>query len=52
MLIVVILILLLFGGGPAWYGNRAGWGYGASFGPIGFLLLLLLVLYIFGGLRF
>jgi hypothetical protein len=49
LIIVVVLVLLLFGGLPT-YGYSRNWGYGPS-GIIGFLLVILLVLFLLGYLH-
>jgi hypothetical protein len=48
LLIVVIVLLLLFGGGGGLYwGMGAGWGIG----PIGLIVLVLVVAYLLNGVR-
>ncbi len=48
LLIVVILLLLVFGGGGGIYwGMGAGWGIG----PIGLLLVVIVVAYLLNGYR-
>jgi VIT1/CCC1 family predicted Fe2+/Mn2+ transporter len=49
VIVVVILVLLLLGSFPAYPYNRE-WGYGPS-GVIGLILLILLVVYLAGGLH-
>lgn len=46
IVLIVVLVLLLLGALPSWPYSR-GWGYGPS-GLLGFLLVLLLVLILFG----
>jgi hypothetical protein len=50
-LIVVVLIVFLLFGGYGRYGRAEPWGWGPSFGPLGFLLLILLIVYLSGGFR-
>jgi len=45
MIILLILLLLLFGGG---FGYRS-YGYNGGFGIVGALLVILLIVYLFGG---
>jgi hypothetical protein len=48
LLIILIVLLLLFGGGGGIYwGMGAGWGIG----PIGLILLVLVVVFLLGGVR-
>jgi hypothetical protein len=48
LLIILIVLLLLFGGGGGIYwGMGAGWGLG----PIGLILLVLVVVFLLGGVR-
>jgi hypothetical protein len=50
MLLLIILILLLVGGGGGYYGyNR--WGTGGGLGIFGTVLLILVIVYVVGGLR-
>jgi hypothetical protein len=46
LLILLVIILLLFGGGYS-YNRRADWGY-APVGGLGFILLVIVLLYFFG----
>jgi hypothetical protein len=50
MLLVIILVLLLLGGGGGYYGYSR-WGTGGGLGIVGTVLLILLLVYMFGGLR-
>ena len=51
MLILIVLLILLFGGGAGYYGHsRWGVGGGASIG-LGTILLIVLIVYLLGGLR-
>ena len=48
VVLVVILLLLLFGGGGGlWWGFGAGWGIG----PIGLIILVIIVALLLGGYR-
>jgi hypothetical protein len=52
MLILVIILVLVLGGGGGYYGHsRWGLGGGAGIG-LGTVLVILLVFYLLGGLRF
>jgi hypothetical protein len=46
--LLVLLVLLLLGSLPTW-GYSRGWGYGPS-GILGFILLILLVMFLMGRL--
>lgn len=48
LILLIVLVVLLLGGLPAWPYSR-GWGYGPS-GLIGFLLTLVLILWLLGRL--
>ena len=52
LLIVIVLVLIFGGGGGFYYGNRQFGSpvYGGGFG-LGTVLLILLVLYLLGGLH-
>src|ERR1700674_5841380 len=50
MLLVIIVLLLLFGGGGGYYGYSR-WGTGGGLGIVGTVVLIALVLYLFGGVR-
>jgi hypothetical protein len=50
MLLLIIILVLLFGGGGGYYGYSR-WGTGGGIGIFGTVLLLVLVLYLVGGLR-
>ena len=50
MLLLIILLVLVFGGGGGYYGYSR-WGSGGGLGILG-TVLLVVVLYLFGGLRF
>jgi hypothetical protein len=50
MLLLIIVLVLLFGGGGGYYGYSR-WGTGGGMGIVGTVLLILLLLYLFGGLR-
>lgn len=49
-ILFIILILLLLGALPSWP-HSANWGYGPS-GGLGFILVVLLILYLLGVVRF
>lgn len=46
VILLVVLVLILLGAIPTWPHSRS-WGYGPS-GILGFLLILLIVLLVFG----
>ena len=50
MLLVIIILLLLLGGGGGYYGYSR-WGPPGGLGIVGTVLVILLVLYLVGGLR-
>ena len=50
MLLLIILLVLVFGGGG--YYGYSRWGTGGGLGVVGTVLLVLAVVYLFGGLRF
>jgi hypothetical protein len=50
MLLLLILLLLLVGGG-GWYFGYSRWGTGGGLGIFGTVLLIVVVLYLVGGLR-
>jgi hypothetical protein len=50
MLLLLILLVLLFGGGGGYYGYSR-WGYGGGLGIVGTVLLVVLVVYLLGGIR-
>src|ERR1700682_555249 len=49
-ILLIILLVLLFGGGGGYYGYSR-WGTGGGMGIVGTVLLILLVVYLVGGLR-
>ena len=51
MLLLIILLVLLFGGGGGYYGYSR-WGYGGGLGVLGTVLIIELVVYLLGGIRF
>jgi hypothetical protein len=51
LLVFLVIIFILFGGGLGWYGGRSGWGYGASWSPLGIILLLVALFWLSGGFR-
>ena len=50
MLLLIIILVLLFGGGGGYYGYSR-WGTGGGLGILGTVLLIVLVVYLLGGLR-
>ena len=50
MLLLIILLVLVFGGGG--YYGYSRWGTGGGLGIVGTVLIVLVVVYLFGGLRF
>jgi len=50
MLLLIVVLLLLFGGGGGYYGYSR-WGTGGGLGIVGTVLLVVLGLYLVGGLR-
>jgi hypothetical protein len=51
LLLILLIVLLIVGGGGGWYGyNR--WGYGPGFGIFGLVLIIILIVYLLGGVRF
>ena len=50
MLLLIIVLLLLFGGGGGYFGYSR-WGTRGGLGVVGTVLLIVLVLYLVGGLR-
>jgi hypothetical protein len=50
MLLLIILLILLFGGGGGYYGYSR-WGTGGGLGILGTVLLIVLVVYLLGGIH-
>jgi hypothetical protein len=50
MLLLIIVLLLLFGAGGGYYGYSR-WGTDGGLGIVGTVVLIVVVLYLFGGLR-
>ena len=50
MLLLLILLVLLFGGGGGYYGYSR-WGTGGGLGIVGTALIVVLIVYVVGGLR-
>jgi hypothetical protein len=50
MLLLIIILVLLFGGGGGYYGYSR-WGTGGGLGILGTVLLILLVVYLLGGIH-
>jgi hypothetical protein len=48
--VLIVVLLLAFGGGGSYYGYRR-WGTGGGIGIFGLVLIVLLLVYVFGGLR-
>ena len=51
ILLLIILLVLLFGGGGGYYGYSR-WGTGGGLGIVGTVLLVVVVLYLFGGMHY
>lgn len=51
MLLLIILLVLLLGGGGGYYGYSQ-WGAGGGMGVLGTVLLVVLIVYLLGGLHF
>jgi hypothetical protein len=50
MLWIILLLVLLFGGGGGYYGYSR-WGTGGGLGIVGTAVLVVVILYLFGGSR-
>lgn len=50
LLLLIVVLVLLFGGGGGYYGYRR-WGTGGGVGIVGLVVIILLFLYLFGGIR-
>lgn len=50
-ILLIVLLLILLGGGGYGYSRRADWGY-APVGGIGTIILILILLWVFGVIRF
>jgi hypothetical protein len=50
MLLLIIVLVLLIGGGGGYYGYFR-WGTGGGFGVVGTVQLIVLAVYLLGGLR-
>jgi hypothetical protein len=50
MLLLLILLVLLFGGGGGYYGYSR-WGTGGGLGIFGTVLIIVVIVYLVGGLR-
>jgi hypothetical protein len=50
MIVLIVLLLLAFGGGGGYYGYRR-WGTGGGIGIFGLVQIILVVVYVFGGIR-
>jgi hypothetical protein len=51
MLLLIILLILVFGGGGGYYGYSR-WGTGGGLGIVGTVLMIVLILYLLGAVRF
>ena len=51
LIVLIIVIILLAGGGGYWGHSRWGYSGGAGIG-LGTILLILLIVYLMGGLRY
>ena len=51
LIVLIVLIILLAGGGGYWGHSRWGYSGGAGIG-LGTILLILLIVYLLGGLRY
>ena len=50
MLLLIIVLFLLFGGGGGYYGYSR-WGTGGGLGIFGTVLLIVVIVYLVGGVR-
>ena len=50
MLLLIVVLLLLFGAGGGYYGYSR-WGTGGGLGIVGTVLMIVLVVYLLGGVR-
>jgi hypothetical protein len=50
MILLIIILLLAFGGGGGYYGYQR-WGTGGGVGIFGLVLIILVLVYVFGGVR-
>jgi hypothetical protein len=50
MLLLIIVLFLVFGGGGGYYGYSR-WGRGGGLGIFGTVLLIVVILYLLGGVR-
>ena len=50
MLLLIVVLLLLFGAGGGYYGYSR-WGTGGGLGIVGTVLIIVLVVYLLGGVR-
>jgi hypothetical protein len=51
MLLLILLLVLLFVGGGGYYGYSR-WGTGGGLGIVGTVLLVVVLVYLFGGMHF
>ena len=50
LIVLIVLLLLLGGGGGGYYGYRR-WGTGGGIGIFGTVLIIVVLVYLFGGMR-
>ena len=50
LIVLIIILLLAFGGGGGYYGYRR-WGTGGGIGIFGLVLMVVVPIFAFGGLR-
>jgi hypothetical protein len=50
MLLLILLLVLLFGGGGGYYGYSR-WGTGGGLGIVGTVVLILVIVYLVGGVH-
>jgi len=50
LIVLIVFLLLAFGGGGGYYGYRR-WGTGGGIGIFGTVLIILALVYLFGGMR-
>ena len=50
MLLLILLLVLLFAGGGGYYGYSR-WGTGGGLGIVGTVLLVVVLVYLFGGMH-
>ena len=50
LILLIVILVLTFDGGCCYYGYRR-WGTGGGLGIFGLVLIILLLLYVFGGMH-